>query len=164
MPRTARRTVGKSFFALTLAARLHPSSSLVGLSPSISRAFPTPRLLCSSDVAASSTCLDATCAAAAGPVQARRKMRRARPAWKSHSSSESPPAYWSTAGRVSLGCSSDAHIDGGAAALASTQQPDERPSSRVAALTHDQLPEESIYLLDGTSMLFRAFYGRGAGG
>eukprot|EP00903_Cladosiphon_okamuranus_P014557 g13503.t1 len=26
------------------------------------------------------------------------------------------------------------------------------------------LPEESIYILDGTSMLFRAFYGRGAGG
>lgn len=31
-------------------------------------------------------------------------------------------------------------------------------------LTHDQLPDETIYLLDGTSMLFRAFYGRGAGG
>eukprot|EP00752_Nemacystus_decipiens_P009700 g8663.t1 len=31
-------------------------------------------------------------------------------------------------------------------------------------LTHQQLPDESIYILDGTSMLFRAFYGRGAGG
>lgn len=31
-------------------------------------------------------------------------------------------------------------------------------------LTPDQLPDESIYLLDGTAMLFKAFYGRGASG
>lgn len=31
-------------------------------------------------------------------------------------------------------------------------------------LRHDQLPDETMYILDGTSMLFRAFYGRGAGG
>lgn len=31
-------------------------------------------------------------------------------------------------------------------------------------LTHEQLPDESVYILDGTSMLVRAFYGRGAGG
>lgn len=39
-----------------------------------------------------------------------------------------------------------------------------RTSAQSPPLTHEQLPDESIYILDGTSMLFRAFYGRGAGG
>lgn len=48
---------------------------------------------------------------------------------------------------------------GSAAAAAATLTPTHPPP-----LTHEQLPDESIYILDGTSMLFRAFYGRGAGG
>ncbi|CAM9647425.1 unnamed protein product, partial [Phaeothamnion confervicola] len=31
-------------------------------------------------------------------------------------------------------------------------------------LTPGDLPDETLYLLDGTAMMFRAFYGRGAGG
>lgn len=40
----------------------------------------------------------------------------------------------------------------------------ERNPRVLRPLTPDQLPDESIYLLDGTAMLFKAFYGRGASG
>lgn len=47
------------------------------------------------------------------------------------------------------------------------QTPGWSPSNGVvipSALTHKQLPDETLYILDGTSMLFRAFYRRGSSG
>lgn len=106
--------------------------------------------------------------------------RRARPAWQGHNHSLHPSAFgawrdWSTrtSGRGDPAALAAAPPDSGedrvpanaAAAAAVAASSGVTPAARMPPpLTHDQLPEESIYLLDGTSMLFRAFYGRGAGG
>ena len=57
-------------------------------------------------------------------------------------------------------------LDEGRGASRMEHQTPKMASSRnlPPPLTHEQLPEESVYILDGTSMLFRAFYGRGASG
>lgn len=87
--------------------------------------------------------------------------KRARPAWGSQSRRLGPSVagFSSRAGGV-VG-RNGLHVSETAAMKSSVSCA--AAGTRVP-LTHEQLPDETIYLLDGTSMLFRAFYGRGAGG
>ena len=179
--RFARTAVGKSLLALTLAARLGPStSSSSSSSSSLSTRFPlhppfmipatstrAPRRLAATPPSAN--------AAKPSPTRAR---RRARPTWHCGSEASAPTGVCCSI--RAQGFSSSIHsgthsprksvltASNNDAASAGDRSPPGEPGLPASPITpplaHEQLPEESIYLLDGTSMLFRAFYGRGAGG
>lgn len=95
--------------------------------------------------------------------------RRPRPVWHDHhihagvSMSRSLASAEVHSRGDSIQCSS---TSSGSSSNSNGSASDRARRRRAASmpLTHEQLPDESIYLLDGTSMLFKAFYGRGAGG
>lgn len=150
MSRGSRRVVCRSLFVLALAARVNPTSSLfhrVFLSPSAIATTPAP-----------SRSYAATNAYTATGGSSNRR-RRARPTWHGHNSRLLPPLVGSSRWTGSAGLAAAAEAAAGA-----EQDGVPTAAATLPPLTHEQLPEESIYLLDGTSMLFRAFYGRGAGG
>lgn len=169
MPHITERYRGTSLLALTLAARLNPSSSLAhqlilqARFPSCTSFQAPPPLLLLSARGVASTRLPAG-RAGENPdhTTTRRGKRRARPTWRYGNARETSAVGWSCA---SLGDSDVAGSNDGVASQRSIHRGSKvADPSGVLPLTHDQLPEESIYILDGTSMLFRAFYGRGAGG
>lgn len=158
MRRGPRRAVRTPLFALSLALHANLTSSFLH------------HLLATPAGAISRNHATAT-AAAAGTAAGRR--RRARPVWHVHGN-VSPPGRGQSTTSTRCGARSGTEVAAAAAADRENGGLDaaaaEGPSAARLAmadpppLTHNQLPEESIYLLDGTSMLFRAFYGRGAGG
>ena len=207
--RFTRTAMGKSLLALTIAARLTPSSS-----SSSSSSLSNGSSLHPFFIAPATSALGladhkpSTSAAKASPARAR---RRTRPTWQgcrtSSTAGTSPPnncrakarRFSSSSNNNSSSTSSSSDnsnssnsnsnsnsINGSTRSLGksglaagntssngavstgrgSPQREPEGPAAYPSfpPLTYDQLPEESIYLLDGTSMLFRAFYGRGAGG
>ena len=175
--RFTKAAVGKSLFALTLAARFAPSSSSSSSSslstgPSLHTLFIIP---VSSTRAPRRLAASQPRARAAKPSPARAR-RAVRPAWHWCSSKARAPTGgcprnraqgYSSSGTRSLGQSGLAASNNGAVSAGEGSppcEPERSASPSTPPLTHEQLPEESIYLLDGTSMLFRAFYGRGAGG
>lgn len=87
--------------------------------------------------------------------------RRAQPAWRGQSRGLVPSVAECSSRSRGVGGRTGSHVSLAAAAKSSVSS---AAAGTRPPLTHEQLPEESIYILDGTSMLFRAFYGRGAGG
>lgn len=185
MPRRSRRTAAPTLFALTSAARLNAVSCFC--TPRLQHVQANPCFSSSSTcshhyycalppLTATATVLTFTATTSAGHSRQRTTRRRARPLWNDRSAATLGTRGISTvvdrssrgSGRRSL-LSSNLGADDvsngaskGPAAEARVPEPGKRAAG--VPLTHDQLPEESLYLLDGTSMLFRAFYGRGAGG
>ncbi|CAN0548903.1 unnamed protein product, partial [Ectocarpus sp. 12 AP-2014] len=157
MRRGPRGAVRAPLLALSLALHANLTSSLLHhLGDAISRNHATAT------------------AAAAGTAAGRRRRARPRPVWHFHGkisspgrgqSSRSPRCGVRSAPEVAAAAAADGENGGPDTAGAEGHSVEACPAiADPPPLTHDQLPEESFYLLDGTSMLFRAFYGRGAGG
>ncbi|CAN0210062.1 unnamed protein product [Ectocarpus sp. 4 AP-2014] len=162
MRRGPRGAVRAPLFALSLALHANLTSSL------LHHLLATPVGDAISRNHATAT------AAAAGTAAGRRRRARPRPVWHFHGR-VSPPGRGKSSRSPRCGVRSGPEVAAAAAADGENGGPDaaaaegrsvgaRRAIADPSPLTHDQLPEESIYLLDGTSMLFRAFYGRGAGG
>ena len=135
-----RRMVRSSFLALALAS---PMCSLL-----LTSVGPSSSLLRRSLATLGATATTAR--------------RRARPAWRNRSRRLVPSVAGCFSRLGGVGGQTGSHVPLAAGMKSSVSYAG--AGSRPPPLTHEQLPEESIYILDGTSMLFRAFYGRGAGG
>lgn len=170
MPRHNRRTVGPTLFALMSAVRLNAASCFCSprlqLVPSRPAVSPPPS-------ATTTTALLASATKSTGHPRQRTTRRRARPVWSELGATTTPGirGISTIIGGYSRGrrrgdlrakLGAEGASKGDDAAEARGTEAGKRALS--VPLTHDQLPGESFYLLDGTSMLFRAFYGRGAGG
>lgn len=185
MRRRSRRTMGPTLFALTSAARLNAASCFC--TPHLQHVQTNPCFPSSSTCYYYSSCapppltttatvLISTATTSAGHSRQTTTRRRARPVWNDRSAATLSTIGISTVvDRSSRGSASrtllssnlgadDVPKDASKDSAAEARVPEPGKRATGAPLTHDQLPEESLYLLDGTSMLFRAFYGRGAGG
>lgn len=175
-------TARKSLF--TLAAALRPDTAWSYFSTTIARpttSFIEAASLCTSyNQQMTASRITRTCGTttslgghSSSNSSSRRNRRRSRPACHGFDSvphRENLSGGWSgtrsATGDVERFGATRTTIDGGGMDISKTEAVEEElvRSSSSVPLTHEHLPDESIYILDGTSMLFRAYYGRGAGG